>query len=434
MKLISDLRKRGPIRVAVVGCGLMGTGLVAQLNKMEGMEVAVWSSRSEAALIDSARKVGVPEEVLYIKTTEEEVAQAVSDYGIALVIDNSLTWIYDAVDVIVDCTGNTEAGAIINEEGLNHGKHIVSFNVECDVLLGPYFLKKAKEKGLCYTGTAGDEPGAIMELYNFASFLGFDVVAAGKGKNNPMDIEATPESLKEKAESKGLSPRMLTSFVDATNTMIELNAVANATGLLPDTPGCHGIESTIDELADKFRLKEEGGFFENKGVLDYVMGIAPGVFVVVETDDPLVREEMPYLSMGDGPRYIFYRPYHLTNIETPLTLAKAVLYGEATIAPEQGYIAHTAAVAKKDLLPGDEISGIGSDTSYGSLMDAREVYRENYVPIGLITGNVKVKKEIHRGDLIRFEDLIFDEKSELFKMFKREHENLYALPLNSNML
>ncbi len=434
MKLISDLRKRGPIRVAVVGCGLMGTGLVAQLNKMEGMEVAVWSSRSEAALINSARKVGVPEEALYIKTTEEEVAQAVSDYGIALVIDNSLTWIYDAVDVIVDCTGNTEAGAIINEEGLNHGKHIVSFNVECDVLLGPYFLKKAIEKGLCYTGTAGDEPGAIMELYNFASFLGFDVVAAGKGKNNPMDIEATPESLKEKAESKGLSPRMLTSFVDATNTMIELNAVANATGLLPDTPGCHGIESTIDELADKFRLKEEGGFFEKKGVLDYVMGIAPGVFVVVETDDPLIREEMPYLSMGDGPRYIFYRPYHLTNIETPLTLAKAVLYGEATIAPEQGYIAQTAAVAKKDLLPGDEISGIGSDTSYGSLMDAREVYRENYVPIGLITGDVKVKKEIHRGDLIRFEDLIFDEKSELFKMFKREHENLYALPLNSNML
>lgn len=434
MKLISDLRKNGSIGVAVVGCGLMGTGLVAQLNKMEGMKAGVWSSRSEAALIESAKKVGFPEEALYISKTEEEVAQAVRDHEIALVIDNSLTWTSSEVDVIVDCTGNTEAGAIINEEGLNHGKHIVSFNVECDVLLGPYFLKKAKEKGLCYTGTAGDEPGAMMELYNFASFLGFDVVAAGKGKNNPMDIEATPESLKEKAESKGLSPRMLTSFVDATNTMIELNAVANATGLLPDTPGCHGIESTIDELADKFRLKEEGGFFEKKGVLDYVMGIAPGVFVVVETDDPFIREEMPYLSMGDGPRYIFYRPYHLTNIETPITLAKALLYGEATIAPEKGYIAHTVAVAKKDLLPGDEISGIGSDTSYGSLMDAREVYRENYVPIGLITGDVKVKREVKRGDRIRFEDLQFDEESKLFKMFISEHGNFYTLPLNNNML
>lgn len=434
MKLISDLRKNGSIGVAVVGCGLMGTGLVAQLNKMEGMKAGVWSSRSEAALIESAKKVGFPEEALYISKTKEEVAQAVRDHGIALVIDNSLTWTSPEVDAIVDCTGNTEAGAIINEEGLNHGKHIVSFNVECDVLLGPYFLKKAKEKGLCYTGTAGDEPGAMMELYDFASFLGFDVVAAGKGKNNPMDIEATPDKLKEKAESKGLSPRMLTSFVDATNTMIELNAVANATGLLPDTPGCHGIESTIDDLADKFRLKEEGGFFRKKGVLDYVVGIAPGVFVVVETDDPLIREEMPYLSMGDGPRYIFYRPYHLTNIETPLTLAKAVLYGEATIAPERGYIAHTAAVAKKDLLPGDEISGIGSDTCYGSLMDAREVYRENYVPIGLITGNVKVKREIKKGDRIRFEDLQFDEESKLFKMFIREHENFYTLPLNSNVL
>lgn len=434
MKLMSDLRKNGPIRVAVVGCGLMGTGLVAQLNTLEGMDVTLWSSRTEEALLQAAKKVGLPQKALHISATEKEVGEDITHYGMALTTDNSMTWLSDDVDVIVDCTGNTEAGAVINEEGLNHGKHIVSFNVECDVLLGPYFMKKAEEKGLCYTGTAGDEPGAIMELYNFATFLGFDVVAAGKGKNNPIDVEATPETLREKAKEKGLSPRMLTSFVDATNTMIELNAVANATGLLPDITGCHGIQSAIGDLADKFRLKEEGGFFENKGVLDYVMGIAPGVFVVVETDDPVISEEMPYLSMGDGPRYVFYRPYHLTNIEAPLTLAKAVLYGEATIAPEKGYIAHTVAVAKKDLEPWDSLSGIGSDTAYGSLMDAREVYQNNYVPIGLITGDVKVKQKIKKGDFIRFEDVEFDDESKLFKMFVKEHNKFYSLPLSINVL
>ena len=164
------------------------------------------------------------------------------------------------------------------------------------------------------------------------------------------------------------------------------------------------------------------------------MGIAPGVFVVVETDDPVISEEMPYLSMGDGPRYVFYRPYHLTNIEAPLTLAKAVLYGEATIAPEKGYIAHTVAVAKKDLEPWDSLSGIGSDTAYGSLMDAREVYQNNYVPIGLITGDVKVKQKIKKGDFIRFEDVEFDDESKLFKMFVKEHNKFYSLPLSINVL
>ncbi|GAJ20436.1 unnamed protein product, partial [marine sediment metagenome] len=31
--------------------------------------------------------------------------------------------------------------------------------------------------------------------YDFAKSLGFKIVAAGKGKNNPLDKEATPENL-----------------------------------------------------------------------------------------------------------------------------------------------------------------------------------------------------------------------------------------------
>lgn len=428
MKLQKDLSIHGPIRIAVVGAGLMGSGLVAQLKTFENIDVVLWSSRGEEALLDKAKDVGLNEDA-YGFTSEKETARGLLKEGkMVLTTNNALAWELEDVDAICDCTGNTEAGAQLNENGLNAGKHIISFNVECDVLLGPYFLKKAEEMGLCYTGTAGDEPGAIMELYNFARFLGFRVVAAGKGKNNPMNVEATPETLKDEAEKKGVSPRMLTSFVDATNTMIELNSVANATGLLPDEGGCVGIHADIKELNKKLLTKDMGGEMNRRGTVNFVHGIAPGVFVSVECDEPVIQREMPYLSMGDGPNYILYRPYHLTNIETPLTIAKAVLYNEATIAPEKGYVAHTVAVAKKDMEAGEPVQGIGSDTAYGTLVEADRAYDENLLPIGLLVGEAKLRRPVKKGQMISLEDVALDEESLLVKLFMAEHGRFYALP------
>ncbi len=434
MKLQEDLSKRDPIRVAVVGAGLMGSGLVAQLKTIKNIDVVVWSSRRKDAILAKAEEVGLRENTYDFCEEFDRAAEALRKGKMVLTTNNSLAWRLEAVDAICDCTGNTEAGAILNENGLNAGKHSISFNVECDVLLGPYFLRKAKEKGLCYTGTAGDEPGAIMELYHFAEFLGFRVVAAGKGKNNPMDVEATPETLKEQAIKKGISARMLTSFVDATNTMIELNAVANATGLLPDEGGCVGIHATIDDLNKKLRTKDLGGEINRRGTLHFVHGIAPGVFVSVECDEPVIQREMPYLSMGEGPNYVFYRPYHLTNIETPLTIAKAVMYNEPTIAPEAGYVAHTVAVAKKDLLPGEKIQGIGSSTCYGTMLEAERVYNERFLPIGLIVGDVKVTRPVRKGEILRLEDVELDGDSTLVQLFMEEHAEFYALPKKTHVV
>ena len=434
MKLREDLSKRGPIRVAVVGAGLMGSGLVAQLKTIHNIDVILWSSRREDGLAQKAKAAGLKEGDYAFAGDKNEAEALLEEGKMILTTDNSLAWRLDGIDAICDCTGNTEAGACINEHGLEAGKHIISFNVECDVLLGPYFLKKAKEAGLCYTGTAGDEPGAIMELYNFATFLGFRVVAAGKGKNNPMNVEATPEALKAEAEKKGISPRMLTSFVDATNTMVELNAVANATGLLPDEGGCVGMHATIKDLSKKLRTKDLGGEMNRPGTVNFVHGIAPGVFVSVESDEPMIRREMPYLSMGDGPNYIFYRPYHLTNIETPLTIARAVMYNEATIAPEVGYVAHTVAVAKKDMEAGEVIEGIGSATCYGTLVEAEQAYEENLLPIGLIVGETKLARPVKKGAPLRLDDVVLDKSSTLVKLFNREHGRFYALPKNINMV
>ena len=40
---------------------------------------------------------------------------------------------------------------------------------------------------------------------------------------------------------------------------------------------------------------------------------------------------MKYLGMGKGPNYVLYRPYHLTSLETPITVYNAIVEKEATI-------------------------------------------------------------------------------------------------------
>ena len=119
-----------------------------------------------------------------------------------------------AVDVVVDATGVTELGAKISVDCINKGKHIIVLNVEADVVIGPLLHKMAREKGVVYSGTAGDEPGAVMELYDFAKAIGFEVLVIGKGKNNVVNLECTPETCKEEADRKHMNPRMLCCFKD----------------------------------------------------------------------------------------------------------------------------------------------------------------------------------------------------------------------------
>jgi hypothetical protein len=103
---------------------------------------------------------------------------------------------------------------------------------------------------------------------DFATSLGFTIVAAGKGKNNPLDRHASPAdpAVIKEAARRGLSPNMLIEFVDGSKTMIEMASVSNATGLIPDVRGMHGPETDRDHLNQTFALQEDGGVLNKMGV------------------------------------------------------------------------------------------------------------------------------------------------------------------------
>ena len=420
-KLQEDNRN---IKVSIIGAGLMGKGLVSQMMLVKGMIPSLVVSNKVSDAIEAYTLAGVSKDDIVVAKTLNEiniameknkyVATDITEYGTK----------GNLVDVVVDATGVPNTGAKIAMDAISNKKHIVMLNVEADIVVGPILNKLAKESGVVYTGTAGDEPGSVKEIFDFAEATGFEVLAIGKGKNNPIDYNATPDSVRENALKSKLNPKKLASFVDGTNTMVEMAAMANSTGFIPDIRGGYGPTTTVDDLPTVYSLKENGGLLDKYKIVDYAHGIAPGVFVVVTTSLPQVHHEMQFLKMGTGPNYVLYRPYHLTSLETPISIARAYLYNEPTIAPKYNkLVAEVITMAKKDLKAGERLDGMGEYTILGSIDTYEVAKKENLVPIGLIDNNTIVKKDIKKGEFITYDMVKLDKSTEIYKLRQMQEEN-----------
>jgi predicted homoserine dehydrogenase-like protein len=204
---------------------------------------------------------------------------------------------------------------------------------------------------------------------------------------------------------------MLIEFVDGSKTMIEMAAVSNATGLKPDVRGMHGPKTSRDKLHETFALKEHGGILNRAGVVEYgIGGIHPGVFLVVTTSHPRLRQALVYRDMGNGPYYTLFRPYHLCSIEVPLTCAMLAIRRKSNMFPMDRLVSEVFAVAKQDLRPGDRLDRIGGCSFY-SLIDTYEAaMAENLVPVGLAKGAI-LNKAVRQDCPIRYDDVQLREPS-----------------------
>ncbi len=271
-----------PIRVGLVGCGQMGSGLAHVTNQMAGMNTVAISdidvSRPQAAL----EAMGIAESEVVV-TNKVGTAEDVLRAGKYLVTEDAVMLAkLESLDAVVEATGLTEVGARVAWNCILHSKHVIMLNVETDVTVGPLLHRLAQQAGCVYTAASGDEPGVCKMLYNLAGTMGFEVVCLGKGKNNIIDFDATPDSCREEAESKGMNPKMLAAFKDGSKTMVELAAMSNATGLVPDVPGMHGVKVDVPELNKVFIPKDDGGILSRRGCVDYSTGkVAPGVFAII---------------------------------------------------------------------------------------------------------------------------------------------------------
>ena len=418
------------IKVGIVGAGQMGRGMVTQMVLMKGMTPAIVSDINVALAVQAFKYAEVSDDEIVVAKTLEEANAGIASGKYVACGDAAFVSAAEGVDAVIDCTGVPDVGAKVATDAMKNGKHVVMLNVETDVVIGPYLDKFAKEHGVIYTGSAGDEPGAVMELYCVAKAMGLNVEVMGKGKNNKIDYECNPDTVFEEAARRKMSPRMLCAFKDGTKTMVEMTAMCNYTGLIPDVIGGHGPATApgtegVKQLNEIFKLKKDGGILDKHGVVEYVNGIAPGVFVTVSTNNAEIAYQLQYHSMGPGPLWTLYRPYHLCNLETPLTVAKAVIDGEKTCVAKDGLVAECITRAKIDLKAGQNLDGIGGYTTLGSICTEAEATEKGYVPFGLINRNAVMKVDCKKGDLITYDMVELDKNTLIYKL-RKEQDAMYG--------
>ncbi|WP_282920250.1 NAD(P)H-dependent oxidoreductase [Ignavigranum ruoffiae] len=409
-KLLKREEENNPIKVGVIGAGQMGRGMIAQISTIPGMIVSAISDINTDAAQEAADA--------YNSSAKEKLDILItSDFK--EVINNS------EVEVVVEATGVTEVGAQVAMQALIAHKHLVLLNVEIDITVGPLMHKLFKSSGLVYTGSDGDEPAAIVELYEFAKSMGMKVLVAGKGKNNKLKEYANPDSAKEEANQKHMNPHMLASFQDGTKTMAEMNLLSNAIGFVPDITGMHGISANLEETVEKLNIESEGGILNNFGVVEYVDGLAPGVFVIVEGQNEFVKNELNYLmKKGEKNHHILYRPFHLASLETPRTIAKAVLEKDHAIVPLGKPVSDTVAFTKKDIKKGEVIDGIGGYCVRGIIEKHEETVEKNHIPIGLLVGNCVAKRDISKDEFLTSDDVELDQDTVVYKLRKLQDQML----------
>lgn len=426
-RLRERMSERGrPVRVGLAGAGQMGSGFVAQVQRIDGLEIAA------IADVDPGRVVAVYAAAGVTDVGTDADATAVVAAGGHVALADAVGLAEVGVDMVIDATGVPDVGAQLSLAAIRSGIDVGLLNVECDVTIGLLLSELARRRDLIYTVCRGDEPAEARRLVDFARDLAFEVICAGKGKNNPLDPTATPDSLQAEAEAKGMNPKMLCSFVDGSKAMIEMAALANATGLRVSRRGMYGPRASVDTLAEVFALAADGGVLDRPGVVDYCTGdVAPGVFVIVRSDDETVLEEMTYLKMGPGPYFAFYRPYHLASIEAPLTIGEAALDRRASLAPRH-WVAEVAACAKRDLAAGEVIDGIGGSTVYGMIEDAEVFAEQTLVPLGLLAG-ARLTRPVAQGAVLTRADVEIDEDSTIARL-RAVQEEFVAGRLSSDQL
>lgn len=423
MHVFRELKRRQAIgrviRVAVCGTGSMGRGMCAQMLAMQGIRPAILVNRTVERAMEVWQALGYAREDITVSDDPAVLEGLVESGRPAVSRFPEVAAIVDGIEVVLEATGTVEPGARAVLAALNGGKHVVVMNAELDATLGPFLSERARQRGVVYSYADGDQPGVLMRLLEWVNGLGFEWVAALNCKGY-MDVSATPESSMGWANRMKTSPRMVCAFTDGTKMNLENAVVANATGLLPDRRGMHGVRTTLKNAVADFSK-----ILSRSGVVDYTLGgdFGGGVCVIGRSSDwERVGHYMDYLKMGSGPDYLFLRPYHLCSLEAPISLVEAVLDGEPTVAPRGAPVAEVVAVAKRDLAAGEFLDGIGGATVYGEI-DSVERASE-FLPVGLSEG-VRLSAPVRMGEPVPRASVDFDDSGFLGNL-RRLQEILFG--------
>lgn len=393
-----------PVRVAVVGAGFAGRGLAMQIvTSTPGMRLVAVANRTLSEAERAYTDAGVGNDEIVTVESVGALEETIHRGRYAITDDPLLLCQADSIEAIVEITGEIEYGARVVMSAIAHGKHVILMNCELDATFGPLFKVYADRAGVIFTNGDGDQPGVLMNLYRYVQMMGFRPVMAGNIKSL-LDHRRTPETQKKWAAEHFQRPKHVTSFADGTKISTEMAVTANGMGFKVGTRGMYGPQCEhVDQAASMFSVEE---LLNGPGLVDYILGGQPsfGVFILGHSEQPIKQRYMKIYKMGDGPIYTFYIPSHLSPLETPASIARAVLHRDATLAPIGAPVCEVPALAKRDLKAGEILDGIGGFTCYGTIDNFETCRTENLLPMGMIEG-CRLKRDLPMDAALTFEDV-----------------------------
>ena len=429
----------GPIRVGVIGAGKFASMFLTQATVSPEIHVVGVADINVPKARGALQRTGWAAERYAAATLDEALAQ-----GTTCVIDNA-----DAVlecpqiEVILEITGNPIVGTYHASRAIENGKHVIMVNVEADCMLGPLLAKKAEAAGVIYAMAYGDQPALICEMVDWARTCGFDVTAAGKGtKYLPEYHSSTPDTIwdhwgftEEQLATGDYNAQMFNSFLDGTKSAIEMTAVANGTGLMPQDEGLFFPPAGADDLASVYRPKSDGGILTRTGTVEIASSlnrdgsevfkhIRNGVFVVFKGRTDYAQHcfaEYGVTIDASGQYASLYRPNHLIGLELNVSIAAAVLRHEPT-GCSRYFNGDVMTTAKKDLSAGDILDGEGGYTAFGKLAPAALSLQRHALPLGL-AHKAKMVRPVAKGETITWDDVEVDESLLAVQLRRQlEHE------------
>jgi predicted homoserine dehydrogenase-like protein len=417
-QVVREAAGRAPVRVAVLGAGMFGAGIVSHAAYVPALRVCAVADTDLQAARRAYRQAGVPESQVAACDDPRQAAAAL-EAGRSIITTNAHILLELPLDVVVEATGSAEAGADHAQAAIAHGKHVAMVTKETDAAVGPILKRRADAAGVVYTAVDGDQHGLLIGLVAWARMVGLEVLCGGKMLDAHLLVELNPPAILHYGRRLPLTPQDALDFAPFPGRLLdsaarrasrlgdiggakpwdlaELAIAANATGLVPDVPQTHCPACWAAEIPALLCPGELGGLLAGAGRIDaaqilrqpHEAGLGGGVFVVVRVRGEAMRQIMSPKGMicaPGGETAMLMHPHHLLGIEAIGTILAAALLRVPTGALE--YLPRFDVVYRttRPLAAGECVGGDHSPALSGEIVPSVRLAPASPVPAGLACG------------------------------------------------
>ncbi|WP_265502624.1 NAD(P)H-dependent oxidoreductase [Paracoccus beibuensis] len=437
------------VECAIVGTGGFGRSFLSQARRVPGLVCRVAVDRDAGIAASALESVGyAPDRIA--ACADAAAATAAWEAGQAIAAADLAVVAHLPVEVVLEATGDPEAGTRHARMAIEAGTHVVMVTKETDSVVGPILARMATGRGVVCSPVDGDQPSLLIGLITWAQAIGLTIIGAGKSSEydfvfDPATDRITSNGVTVPAPGFGgwidaggrpwadvvqARARLARLPQRAVPDLCEMVVVANALGMGPDRPDYHAPIARITEIADLMAPVADGGLLRGNGPLDVFNclrlpgepSFAGGVFVTVACDDDdswqMLREK-GHVVARNGRTAMIGIPRHLLGLEAATTVFEAALLnvssGTAHPRPMMDLTAH----ADVDLTAGRLLVAEGHhhtiDGVSGRMMPAQVLGDEAPIPYYLLSG-CRLKRDVPAGRIIRCGDVDLDEGSEMYRL------------------